>query len=172
MRDDPSVRELARVDFVFELHGYAGSLRGIWSDHRPEDASAAVKTGGSLVIVQKRCGKSAAVGEPGEVLAVPVVSRLVVVVGVVVPQPEQFPSVICAQHVRNRRHIRESNQRLLQSSQHCIHHPRLIRPAVSLEGLAIAVRMIQAGDEKATVMNVLHVHRNTGLPDDDRLLAQ
>ena len=84
-RDDPCALERARVHLVREVYRDARGLGWVRPDEGAEDARAVVERGRRLRVVEPHAGQRAAATEPREVLAVPVVTPLVGIVGIVIP---------------------------------------------------------------------------------------
>lgn len=81
----PLERELPRIHFVLKLERYSGGFGGERSNDGIKNSSAVIQSRGGLDEIQERGGEAATLGKPGKILAVPVITMGVVVIGVVVP---------------------------------------------------------------------------------------
>ena len=64
----------------------ARSLSRVRPDDRPQNASTVIERWGGLFEIQQGGGKSPTAAEPREVLAIPVITFLIIIIGVIVPE--------------------------------------------------------------------------------------
>lgn len=85
MNIPPFIYKRSRVHFVLKVKGDAGCLCWVRSDDGRQDASAVVERRGILFVIKERGGQRTFLAEPRKVFAIPIITGLVGIRGVVVP---------------------------------------------------------------------------------------